>query len=270
MGTLENLTAGLEGETMLNLTKWYCDCVGEDGDAFLGYWAQLRLGPFTIPYAATLYKPAHGAPREHASVRRCPPPVFDGTGLHWHCRRLHVEGWWSPYFQAHQHTLYQSSAGMITWGCLVPGAEASIDIDGQDRLSGLGYAELLTVSISPRRLPFDHLRWGRFLSPDTSLTWIEWSGDCPRHWVFRNGAESPKATIDEAGVTFPEASLEFDDISILRHGSLRSTALRTVPGASLLLGRRFRPAHETKWLARGTYSTESTTRTGWVIHEEVR
>ena len=255
---------------MLNLTKWYCDCVADDGAAFLGYWAQLRRGPLTIPYSATLYKPVHGAPREHTSVRRCAPPVLDGTGLHWHCQRLHVQGWWSPYATAHQHTLYQSSAGVITWRCLVPGAQASIDIGGRDRLSGLGYAELLTVSISPKRFPFDRIRWGRFLSPDTSLTWIEWSGDCQRHWVFRNGAECPRATIGDTGITFPEGKLDLEDTAVLRQGALASTALRTVPCAQLWLGRRFHPAHEAKWLARGTYATGSTVRTGWVIHEEVR
>ena len=78
MGNPGRPARSVSGETMFNLTKWYCDCVGDDGAAFLGYWAQLRRGPFTIPYSATLYKPAHGSPREHATVRHCPPPVLDG------------------------------------------------------------------------------------------------------------------------------------------------------------------------------------------------
>ncbi len=222
---------------MLNLTKWYCDCVGQDGAAFLGYWAQLRRGPFTIPYSATLYKPAHGAPREHTSVRRCPPPVLDGTGLHWNCQRLHVKGWWSPYAPAHQHTLYQSSAGEITWRCFVPGAEASIDIGGRDRISGLGYAELLTVSISHR---------SRGSSGPATTSGIG---------CFSTAPSVPKPPSTKAGSPSP------------RRGSTSTTT----PFCERDRWRRQRshqsPAPRYGW---GGASARLTKRTGWVIHEEVR
>ena len=57
-------------------------------------------------------------------------------------------------------------------------------------LRGLGYAEHLSMTIPPWRLPIDTLRWGRFLSPERSVVWIDWQkeGD-GRTWIFVDGTE---------------------------------------------------------------------------------
>src|SRR2546423_3960326 len=65
------------------------------------------------------------------------------------------------------------------------GARSGISFGG--RLEGLGYAERLTMTIPPWRLPFEELRGGRFLSDGDALVWINWRGAHTLNLSFPNG-----------------------------------------------------------------------------------
>ncbi len=168
--------------------------------------------------------------------------------------------------------LLETAEGSITWDCRLPCAEARIELEAAGRLSGLGYAEQLTSSVKPWRLPFDELRWGRFLSPEHAVTWIEWGGEEPRRWVFHNGLEISDATIGPGSVVLPNehAAIELQDGVVLREGRLLSTALRSIPAARVWLRKTLKNAHETKWLTRGTLTTSLGSSSGWAVHEVVR
>ncbi|NIR43875.1 MAG: hypothetical protein GWN99_07855 [Gemmatimonadetes bacterium] len=257
---------------MFLLSKWYCDCVSDEGNAFVGYWARMRWGPLSIPYAAVLDKPRNRAAREQCVLRSCPPPTLRGDELRWDCRRLGVRARWRDHLPAISRVLLETAAGSITWRCHVPRARARIELAGAGQLSGLGYAELLTLSLKPWRLPFRQLRWGRFLSTEDALTWIEWDGEAPRQWVFHNGVELSGATVQSESVELPgdRGVLELRESVALREGRLAATALRPVPAAFLWLPAGIRKAHEVKWLARGTLTTGTRSSPGWAIHEVVR
>jgi hypothetical protein len=109
-------------------------------------------------------------------------------------------------------------------------------------------------------------------SADDSLTWIVWRGGEERRWAFHNGSELEGAKISETGVELPGdcGALELKEAVVLREGPLVSTALRSIPGASLWLPGGMKNAHETKWLARGSLTTQTRSSEGWVIHEVVR
>jgi hypothetical protein len=257
---------------MFLLSKWYCDCVSDEGIAFVGYWARMRWGPVNIPYAATLYKPLYDATRERYFIRACAAPIVQDDGLRWDCKRLGIRALWTARVPAVRRVLLETAEGSITWHCHLPCAEARIDLAGAGRLSGLGYAEQLTSSVKPWRLPFDQLRWGRFLSPKDAVTWIEWAGEEPRRWVFHNGVEVSDVTIGVGRVDLPgdHGIVELRDDVVLREGRLLSTALRAIPAARLWLHRAFKNAHETKWLAPGTFTTSTGSSSGWAVHEVVR
>jgi hypothetical protein len=85
---------------------------------------------------------------------------------------------------------------MIRWHCVCPNADATIRI-GDDTVQGLGYAEHLTMTLKPWRLPFDELRWGRFLSAADTLIWIQWRGSMSRTWIWVDGAERQRAGVTE-------------------------------------------------------------------------
>jgi hypothetical protein len=149
---------------MFVLSKWYCDCVSDEGVAFIGYWARMQWGLLKVPYAATLYKPLRDATRERYSIRPSAAPTIQDDELRWDCRRLGIGAVWTARAPAVHRTLLETAEGSITWHCHLPCALARVNLAGTGRFSGLGYAEQLTMSAKPWRLPFEELRWGRFLS----------------------------------------------------------------------------------------------------------
>ncbi len=257
---------------MFVLSKWYCDCVSDEGIAFVGYWARLRWGLLAIPYAATLYKPLDDSARERHSLRECAAPSLQDGGLRWNCQRLGIRAAWTAGIPAIQRVLLETAEGSVTWCCHFPRASGRIDLAGTGQLSGLGYAEQMTLSVKPWRLPFDQLIWGRFLSAEDAVTWIEWRGGEPRQWVFHNGTELRGATIGTEEVELPgdRGILELRDAVVLREGRLVTTALSAVPGARFWLPAGIRNAHESKWLAHATLRTSTHSSSGWAVHEIVR
>ena len=171
-----------------------------------------------------------------------------------------------------ERRLLDTPEGTVTWRCHVPSARVRIEVAGVGQMSGLGYAEQLDLSIKPWRLPFDELHWGRFLSAEEAVTWIEWQGRESHRWVFHNATEVPGAAIEAGRVELAEGRgiLDLQDGVVLREGRLASTALGGLPGAALWLPGGIRNAHETKWLSRGSFTAGTRCTSGWAIHEAVR
>lgn len=257
---------------MFFLSKWYCDCVTEGGDAFIGYRAQLDAGPFSIPYASTILRRANEPAARRVSFRRSPAPAVDDRNVHWTCTPLHVDGRWTAHGKPYARTLYASPKGSISWHCLVPCGRAEVDIGNGGHVGGLGYAEHLAMSVKPWRLPITELRWGRFLAPDNAVTWIAWHGPERRNWVFHNGEQIDGATINTHRVVLRHGAgvLDLRDATVLQEGNVGATAFPSARGLRLLLPRWLRTTHEVKWLARGTFTTTGHKSTGWAIHEVVR
>jgi hypothetical protein len=139
-------------------------------------------------------------------------------------------------------------------------------------LSGLGYAERLTLSLPPWRLPIDELRWGRWIAADggRSLVWIDWRGAQPLTAVFVDGVRQEAATVDDDRVAGADVILVLTD-----QRTLHRRALRDVIGAVGPLTRVF-PAswldvEDCKWMSLGTlHVAGARLETGWAIHEHVR
>lgn len=257
---------------MFVLSKWYCDCVSDDGVAFIGYWARIRWGPLVVPYAATLYKPVNESARERFSLRGCAAPIIEGGELRWNCGRLGVRAAWKAGRPATRRELLRVGEGSVLWSCHFPCSRAEIDLLETGQLAGLGYAEQISLSVKPWRLPFEQLCWGRFLSAEDALTWIEWRGEEPRQWVFHNGAELRGATIGTERIELPgdRGVIELQDAAVLREGRLVRTALGAIPGARFCLPAGIRNAYESKYLARGTLTTRTRSSSGWAVYEIVR
>ncbi len=256
---------------MFRLSKWYLDCVTEAGDAAVLYWACLRWGVVRLRYGAALLGSRDGDPVDRYTLRPgSQPEVGEAGKLRWECERLDVAGTWLRQASAIERTLINGSQGCVEWHCVIPRADATVRV-GDRTLHGIGYVEHLTMTLKPWCLPFNELRWGRFISRSHVLVWIDWRGSVPCTWVFIDDVERRCATLTENSVELPDDGLvlAFDCGRVLRSGPLANTALRSLRGLVALLP-RWRSARETKWLGRGTLTGPNVTGTGWVVHEVVR
>jgi hypothetical protein len=76
------------------LSKWYLDCVADDGSALIEYWARLSWHALALEYAALLVAPAGAVPRQFHTLHSPLPPALAGSECTWRCEPLHVEGRW--------------------------------------------------------------------------------------------------------------------------------------------------------------------------------
>lgn len=143
---------------------------------------------------------------------------------------------------------------------------------GARRYDGAGYAEVVTLTLPPWRLPFDSLRWGRFISEDltSALTWIDASGRHALGLTARLTAR-PGEGLGEGSVVVESPGAGVRDLAFAETRSIRRevvtrTLLGRLDGLAALLPRGIRQIEENKYLSRGTLGE----REGWVVHEEVQ
>lgn len=261
-----------------NLTKWYMDCVSDDGTALIGYWARLGWGSVALEYAAALFAPVGGEPKQFHALRSLTAPAVDGVECRWRCAPLRLDGRWIAQDAPLAQNLLETPAGGIRWRLHQPRAEAQVRLDtgsGVEEVRGLGYVEELTLTIPPWQLPFDVLLWGRFLSPGHALVWIQWErGAAPdesrRRFVLLDGEQVDEADITADGVRLPAGELRYTESRPLREGPLAATVLSAVPGLTALLPGRFRGIHEAKQVSRSELQQKNCAPSaGWSIHEVV-
>jgi hypothetical protein len=251
------------------LSKLYLDAVAESGAVFIGYRANLRWRALSVSYAAALTGGVRES-RTRSSVRPEEEPDFSEGALVWTEPKLAIAAAWRGEAPPISRTLYESPEGAVLWHCLLPSARAEIECEGVV-LRGLGYAERLEMTVPPWRLPLDTLRWGRFLSPERSIVWIDWEREGDRRtWVFVNGTEVPGELSEEA-VFFEGGRVDLPAPGrlVLRSGPL-SHVLRNLRLPRSLSPRIFN-IHETKWRTRGCLELAGAPPAGgWAIHEVVR
>jgi len=254
---------------MFQLRKWYFDCVTDEGTAAILYRASAKWGPLALNYGASLHRRKGGVPVHRHTLRPGNKPDAGDRNVQWTCPNLDVTGEWSVPSTGLRRTLLDAPEGSIHWHCVSPGAAAEVRI-GDVQLAGTGYVEHLTMTLTPWRLPFNELRWGRFIGQKDTLAWILWRGQTSRTWAWLNGVEHSCCKVCEERIEIPRAGLlRLSGQTVLRSGPLATTALRPVR-AFVGLMPRWRFADETKWLARGTLERTDGSDTGWVIHEIVR
>jgi len=261
---------GAVGKPNFELSKWYLDAVGEDGEVFIGYRAALRWRRLQASYAAALTGGAHET-RTASSVRSEEEPVLRMGSLAWEAPALELQGTWTGNAPALLRTLYECPGGSVVWACLFPRAEAGVRI-GARNIRGLGYAERLEMTLPPWRLPLETLRWGRFLSPDRFVVWIDWQApERSRTWVFVDGQEEREARVSEEEISFEGGRLRLPQAGRLQLRDGRLSHLLRSLSLPLSLLCRARAIHETKWRTRGILECAGAPAVeGWAIHEVVR
>lgn len=256
-----------------SLRKWYLDCVADNGDTFIGYSGALHWKALTIHYSSITSSRGNSGTRTKTSLREGSFPSINDRRIDWSSKALNLVGTWTPMSEPIQRQLYDSPEGTVTWSCVHPRSKADISFGTKEHIAGLGYVELLELSVKPWQLPIAELRWGRFLSERDALIWINWRGHAPLSVVFHNGKQILDGSItdDEVSIDGDRTVLTLTERTELCKGFLASTALSVIPRIATIVPARMLHTHECKWRSRGVLNKNgSLCSSGWVIHEVVR
>ena len=255
------------------ISKWYMDCVADDGTAFIGYHARLQWKSLSIDYSSTLRQSGKKPAAVQTTIAGLAFPVENDGTISWSSDRLKTSGTWTARSEPIERTILECDAGAIRWRCVAPLADATVTFDDGETLSGLGYCEHISISIPPWQMPIDELRWGRFLTTNSYVVWIDLKGSTQVTMVFEDGVRNERAVVadDQIQLGGGTRTLKFDQSRTLRSGSIVATALSSVPLLSSLLSSNGLMMDETKWCSRGALTgSGAPEQTGWAIHEVVR
>jgi len=249
-----------------SLVKWYMDCVTDCGDAAILYCAEMHWRAAHLTYSSVL-SVIGGTKESHSSMKRYRLSSMNRQ-IAVEFPRLGVSGRWKADAAPMERTIYESAAGRVHWNCLQPRSEIDLRI-GKRQLAGLGYAECLTLTVLPWQLPMRQLRWGRFVSREDSLAWIDWQGEHSMRFAVYNGRVWELLAISDTEASIPHVRLRMDESQPLRAGRFGSTILSRAPALRRLLPPSLANIEEVKQLSRGKLNAEGRVSQGWVIHEVV-
>ena len=258
------------GKTLL-LKKWYLDCVADNGDVAIVYLANLRWNKLTLHYGSLLTA-IGGDIHYGSSLRKESLPKLDRDAIILTSRHLGAEGTWQALRAPIKRRVFEGKNGNIDWCCHHPKSQVSLMLPGKTRMIGLGYAESLSLSVLPWRLPLEELHWGRFLSEHHSLVWIDWRGPYQWRTVVHNGDEVEIQSLTESRIVLaqPGVKVELDQGLLLRSGRLGETVFAGVSRLAKVLPHSMLSVKEWKWRSRARLHIGSVVEMGWAIHEVVR
>ncbi len=259
------------------LFKWYLDTVDtHTGAGIIGYVGELRWRGLGTHYTSLLYWNEKGERSFQSSIRRINYPECNDHSLTWKNERLQVSGSWQGEDAGIEANLFQIEEGGLDWNCTFPKTQSEIFLKNDKKLNGLGYAEQLTLRVRPWKIPMEDLKWGRFLSENETIIWIERKGAEHKRWIFFNGKEVDGIirSNDKIEIIEKNCTLRMTDKMIIEEGSgiakVVAKVLSFIPGFEKVIPSSFLNAHETKWRSRGELSfPNGKISEGWVIHEQV-
>jgi hypothetical protein len=259
----------MSGRTPFALTKWYVDCVADDGRAVIGYWASLDWHGVALTWqSVTLHAPGQ-PPITRSCLAGGAPPTPDGATTTWDAPSLACTARVESRQRHIEERLLECERGSVEWRVEAPVAAVSFDLHGFAPVRGAGYAERICISVPAWELPIRELRWGRWLDAAArrSLVWIDWRGESPRSWVFVDGIRVPGAVVTDAGVSAEGLRFALGERRTLQARRLADIAaaippLRAVAPQSILA------LQETKWCSAGVlHERNGVAQAGCAIHE---
>lgn len=264
------LEAFMIKKTSFTIEKIYLDCIDDQGNCFIIYWAKAAFFFMKFVYSGLIFCDAEGFTTEKSTLRRTKKPVVDGT-IQFNHKYLKAGVSLKRTDDPITMSLYKDSENkVLKWNCHHPKALAEIIYKGNIH-KGFGYAETLISSIKPWNLPIDELRWGRFLSDSYTLIWINWKGKYSINKIFFNGIEYDDAIFGNDNVIFGEGiyQLKFSEIQLIRKGRL-SGLFSKMTLLKILFDRRILNTEEIKYKAKTTLGKKSDfLSNGWSLFEIV-
>jgi hypothetical protein len=256
---------------VFRLSKWYLDLITPDGIAVICYSARVHWGPLRLRYASILVDMSAGKTEQATTLRQVERPSIDGDTVRWRSGALDVRGEWRRQQPVVRATLLRTPSGAIRWACRAPLATATIQW-GDRQFRGTGYVESLGMTVSPTQLPFRTLRWGRHLSHDHSLIWIDWTGDVTRRWIWLDGVRQEGSSFSDDGTIQLGGGrrLQLRETRDLHNAPVLESIGSFLPGLASRWVGSLATLHEHKMVARSAlYQDHVPQDDGWTTYEEV-
>lgn len=253
-----------------NLEKLYLDCIDEEGNCFVIYWANLKISFIKLIYSGIIFSDSKGLNSEKSSIKKITKPIVTDL-IELNNPHLNLSGSWKRLDSPVSIKLFTDKNGNdLIWNCHHTKTNTNI-IYNNRTFQGLGYAETLSLPIKPWQLPIDELRWGRFLSPNYTVIWINWKGSNPINKIICNGTIYEDAIFEEDKISFDNGKyiLYFNDTSIIRKGKL-SNLLSKMPWLKIIFNNRILNTIEIKYKSRTSLVKDSNILDkGWSLFEIV-
>lgn len=257
------------------LSKWFLDYTGTNGEAMIFYSAKLTWRGWNASYTSWLsYSPDSGVSvkSRFSNIRI---PELNTEVISWSDSKFGVSGTWNAVSPMVRCRLFDSEEGLLDWECCQPASIVNLKIN--DRvLHGDGYAEHLTLTIPPWKIPMDELRWGRFISNNNILVWIELRKKGKKQWLWLNGEKISDCFIEDNRIAIPIKNLVLTlDRGVILESekkiqSVVGKIIRYLPGFNKIMPLGFLMADECKWLSKGKLlSNGNILSEGMAIHELV-
>jgi hypothetical protein len=252
------------------LEKLYFDLIDKDGNCFILYWAKLHWWFFKFTYSGILFSNSSDHTYEKSSLKKIIKPTGTDNTQFDH-PDLQFKGQWIRLDPAVSLLLYKDEwKHSVFWNCYQPKSRAEIKFKNQS-YQGLGYTESILLEIQPWKLPIYELKWGRFLSDNYCVIWIQWQGEHPLNKLFCNGQLYEDAVFENNIIKFnqDQFKLEFLDPTIIRSGSL-AEVLSSMPWFKMLFKKSVLNTIERKCKSiTRFYQREQLVERGWSIFETV-
>jgi hypothetical protein len=248
------------------LEKWYLDVVTDEGDAAILYCATLGWRGLRLEYGSVLT--LEGGQAQQQSSLGSYSVQSDDAQISAAIPHLKSFGQWQQRSTPYSQTVYQDGSGEVRWECLQPCSEVEVCV-GARLLAGRGYAERLTLTLPPWKLPLMQLRWGRYVAAEGSCVWIDWQGPYTNRIALVNGERRALRKATETDVEMDGAHLAMCDGQQLRAGRLGETVLPSLPSLASLVPLAMLGVTERKWRSRGELVQAGQRSNGWAIHEVV-
>lgn len=256
------------------LIKWYLDFVDDKGVAMIFYAAHLTWYGMSVKYASWLEAAPEIAVKLKQSFRNVQLPLQNDESITWQHPVFGISGTWHGREKQLQTRLVDMPEGFLDWNCFQPASEVVLNINGKVR-TGKGYAEQLILTVPPWLIPMHTLRWGRFLSKENNLVWIELKEDTSKQWLWWNGEKQTHADITDDYIHIPYKNFHLAlDRNVILESEKKISAvvgklIQYLPGFKNNIPIKFLMADEHKWLSNGTLLDTNTIDHGTVIHELV-
>jgi hypothetical protein len=252
------------------IEKIYLDCIDDQGNCFIIYWAKLKIFLFQFYYSGLLFSDSSGLTIEKSAFGESPRPSTVATieaenellNVRYSLRRTDDPIYADLYTDQKRNNL--------SWNCHHPRGFASIYYNGIT-YNGFGYSETLISQINPVNLPVDELRWGRFLSDSYTIVWINWKDKLPLNKLFFNGIEYNDAIFTDDTISFGDGnySLMFKGADSIRNGKL-SDLLSKMKLLRIFFSKRVLNTVEKKFKASSElYLNAEFLARGWSLYETV-